>query len=173
MEAVDCLTMVIKGESDQRLLDPSVLHEAIEKVCVAEMRNYHGTPPKLNLDNWDSIAKNDGRIADERILPIYYVLRMALRNAFRHAEASSISVSFAQSVKGLCFTVEDDGRGFVVPPPRDRKRGGLYLMGIMARSANGKVEIQSEPGCGTKVRLTLHREKQDGSEREGTLAAGR
>lgn len=48
----------------------------------------------------------------------------------------------------------DDGVGFG-PADADRSHFGLRLVADRAREAGGELEIQSTPGRGTRVRLTV------------------
>jgi two-component system nitrate/nitrite sensor histidine kinase NarX len=50
--------------------------------------------------------------------------------------------------------VVDDGVGFV-PRDDDRPRFGLQLLDDRARELGAALDIQSTPGHGTRVRLTL------------------
>ena len=54
----------------------------------------------------------------------------------------------------LC--VEDDGRGFAAEEAmRSRSNGhlGLRMLADLARDAGGRLQIDSRPGGGTRVRL--------------------
>jgi signal transduction histidine kinase len=52
--------------------------------------------------------------------------------------------------------IEDDGRGFEMPPPRELAHSGhLGLLGMQERAQliGGQLEIQSSPGRGSRVIL--------------------
>ncbi|MGI5167410.1 sensor histidine kinase [Spirillospora sp. CA-253888] len=105
---------------------------------------------------------------------IVAVLKEALENVARHAHASRVEVGLAEEDDRLVLTVRDDGRGMAGPPDLERLfddgHYGLVGMGERAASAGGSVEIDSAPGAGTTVRLSLPRTAVPSGSR---IAAGR
>jgi len=81
------------------------------------------------------------------------VVREAVINAARHGRAARIHVSLRQR-PALTVTVEDDGSGF---DPGASPPGRLGLAGMAARveRLGGRLDIESSPGHGTRVRITL------------------
>ena len=81
-----------------------------------------------------------------------YVLREALRNVEKHANASTVSVELALVDGAVRVTVTDDGRGFEVGALDDD--GGHYgLVGMRERlaDAGGDLTVHSAPGEGTTL----------------------
>jgi signal transduction histidine kinase len=83
---------------------------------------------------------------------VYRVVQEALHNVSQHSGARSATVTVRQTGESLMLIVEDDGRGF--DPGRTR---GLGLLGMEERVKllGGRLEIQSQPGNGTVLRVTL------------------
>ncbi len=83
---------------------------------------------------------------------IYRVVQEALHNVSSHSGARSATVSVHQTDGSLVLAVEDDGTGF--DPERIR---GLGLLGMEERvkQLGGRIEIQSQPGKGTVLRVML------------------
>jgi len=82
----------------------------------------------------------------------------ALRNVVAHSRAEhvDVSVSLVNSHAGL--TIADDGHGFspdVAEAARDDGHLGLRVLADMARDAGGQLNIDSEPGRGTRVCLEV------------------
>jgi GAF domain-containing protein len=173
MEAIHWLSMAIGSENEWGLFDRTLLRSALEDVCDSELRHFSGPIPEVHLDDWDDILRHDRSINDEQFKAAYYILRMALRNAIRHSKATNISLSCKQTQDSYSFSVVDNGKGFEVPLPSERQKGGLYLMEALARRASGEVDIKSQPGRGTIVHLTFRQEMQDGAHQKDTLATGR
>jgi signal transduction histidine kinase len=86
---------------------------------------------------------------------VVQLTREALSNVSRHAEAESCRVSLYRAGDGdrLVLEVDDDGRGF--DPARPAPGQGLGNLRERARSLGGRAEIDSAPGQGTRVRVTL------------------
>jgi PAS domain S-box-containing protein len=82
------------------------------------------------------------------------ILGEALANARRHSGARRITVEIRSLADGLHATVADDGRGFV-ERATDTDRHGLRAMRERADLAGARLEILSEVGLGTEVRLHL------------------
>lgn len=85
----------------------------------------------------------------------YRMLQEALSNVAKHASAKHCAVSLrAASGDRLSLVVEDDGRGF---DPSVVVAGGLGLAGMRERAAalGGDVAVQSAPGKGARITITL------------------
>jgi signal transduction histidine kinase len=91
-------------------------------------------------------------LPDEMRTCIYRVVQEALHNVFRHSGAKSALVTVHQDDRALFLSVEDDGSGF--DPEKSR---GLGMLGMeeRVRQLGGHLEIQSTPGKGTALRVTL------------------
>ncbi|MFQ5340368.1 MAG: HAMP domain-containing protein [Anaerolineae bacterium] len=83
------------------------------------------------------------------------VVREALLNACRHAEAEHVTVFLEQQGVETVVVVEDDGRGFdpEMPPVDGSSHFGLRIMRARAARIGGRVTIDSSPGHGTRVIL--------------------
>jgi signal transduction histidine kinase len=82
------------------------------------------------------------------------IAQEALQNALRHAAARRVDLRLACEHGGLVLEVRDDGIGFDPRAPGVRSsRLGLGSMEERARRIGGRLEIESEPGAGTTVRL--------------------
>jgi signal transduction histidine kinase len=79
----------------------------------------------------------------------------AIANARRHGAASHITVTLTYYPDEVSLDVTDDGCGF--DPSEALKRGGLGLIGMRERAEalGGSLAIESTPGEGTAVAVTL------------------
>lgn len=84
---------------------------------------------------------------------LYRVAQEALANVARHANATRVAIALAVTAQDLTLCVEDDGRGFAVAA----RTTGFGLLGATERGAalGGRLEIDSAPGAGTRLRLRL------------------
>jgi two-component system sensor histidine kinase UhpB len=93
-------------------------------------------------------------LADDAQLVVYRVAQEALSNAARHSDAGRISVLLQRREDGgVTLEVADNGRGFAF----DESEGGLGIGGMRERALliGGELTIESRPGRGTTVRLTV------------------
>lgn len=75
------------------------------------------------------------------------VVREAVSNAVRHAEASTLSVSVAVKDEQLRIVVVDDGKGI----PADVSPSGLGNLGERAEAVGGRFALEPGPGGGVKL----------------------
>jgi two-component system sensor histidine kinase DegS len=87
---------------------------------------------------------------------IYRVVQGALRNAIEHGQASTVVLIVEQKNGGWRFAVQDDGSGF--DPLYLSHASGLVNMYEWANAFGGTLEVQSKPGHGTTVVLTVDTE---------------
>lgn len=87
------------------------------------------------------------------------IYREALNNAVKHSEAKNIHVKFRCRRGLLELTISDDGKGFdlqeVSESQDNRPHLGLSSMRRRIERLHAKYSLQSEPGKGTTLRLSL------------------
>lgn len=83
----------------------------------------------------------------------------ALANIRKHADASRARVTLAYTDVGVALTVADDGRGFDSSVPSDGN--GLANMRHRAESVGGLLDLESSPGLGSTIRLTIPHDDAD------------
>ena len=111
----------------------------------------------LSVEVVVDLAYERGR-ASERLIPeleaaIYRVVQESLTNAGKHAGECRAVVEVIEDDRTILVTVRDDGRGF----DPDAAHEGFGLHGIRERVElfGGTLAIDSEPGAGTRIALTL------------------
>ena len=97
----------------------------------------------------DQLLSEDGKLV------LYRVVQEALSNVVRHSGAATVNVAIHAEESEVVVVVEDDGDGF--DGRRIGEGAGLGLLGMKERavSAGGSVRIDSAPGGGTRVRLSI------------------
>jgi signal transduction histidine kinase len=93
------------------------------------------------------------RLPASKAANVLYIVREAVANASRHAEAAHVRLRVQQAPGTLIVLIQDDGRGFDVREPT----AGLGLRDMRERAAwcHGSLEIRSVVGEGASVRLTV------------------
>lgn len=107
---------------------------------------------RTGLDCTANIENGLPTISDSQKLAVFRICQEALTNVARHSEASQVSVSLSFGAR-LTLKVEDNGRGFDVGQHTESL--GLLGMRERAEGIGGLLEIQSSPGNGTGVVLTI------------------
>jgi signal transduction histidine kinase len=91
---------------------------------------------------------------------VYRVAQEALANITQHAGAGRATLQLVQDDQRLTLTVSDDGYGFDLDEIDPDSRFGLKGMREWAETAGGTLEVESQAGRGTTVRLVV-KEKHD------------
>jgi two-component system, NarL family, sensor kinase len=86
---------------------------------------------------------------------IFRTVQEGLRNVAKHAEADHVTVRIQVDRGVATAEVVDDGRGFVPNGFGDAEHMGLGLLSDLAQEAGGRLDITSEVGAGTKLRLEV------------------
>jgi two-component system sensor histidine kinase UhpB len=92
-------------------------------------------------------------LSDEIELVVYRVAQESLTNALRHAEADTATLTLAAEPGIVTLTIADDGRGLPAQPPP--VHAGIPGMRERALLVGGELSIDSRPGEGTRVRLSV------------------
>ncbi len=107
-------------------------------------------------DDHDTTTGVAGALPNWKAEEALTILLEALTNRRKHAPRSTATVSFAWSVDAVVVTVQDDGPGFE-PTAGAEGRLGQHTMRERAGVLGARLDVQSAPGAGTTVRLTLPR----------------
>jgi signal transduction histidine kinase len=163
-----CMTM-LKGLhrmiKDLRppILDDLGLESAIQWVLEKHIGE-RGIPFRFHANgNREELkARARGALDYSKIeLALFRVVQESIINISKHADAKNVLVSAAFGDSGVELAIEDDGRGFdvrkVFESDREDRHMGLGLLGMEERVAllDGKLEIRSEPGKGTRIQVFI------------------
>jgi signal transduction histidine kinase len=88
---------------------------------------------------------------------VYRIAREALRNAYRHAQASHIEAEVTYGVREVRLRIRDDGKG-IDPQHLNAGRArhwGLTNMRERAQQIGSELNLWSEVGAGTEVELRI------------------
>ncbi|MGD0020130.1 MAG: GAF domain-containing protein [Candidatus Limnocylindrales bacterium] len=88
---------------------------------------------------------------------LYRVCQEALHNVVKHAAAHQVSIEVRQDGDCVFVIVTDDGVGFDPVAAAGERAGHLGLAGMRARIERfgGHLDIQSTPGSGTRLEVTV------------------
>jgi len=90
-----------------------------------------------------------------RAVALFRIVQEALTNVIRHAQASRIEVRLRANEAELVLEVEDNGHGMAPKHLTAPRSLGLLSMSERAAAFAGTVDIQSEVGRGTILRVRM------------------
>lgn len=112
---------------------------------------------KYKLDVGVTINGINGRLPGQLEVAIFRIVQEALTNVASHAHANHAQITIEVSEGVITVTVEDDGAGFNMDESKmsDPKFRGLAAMRQRAEMFGGHVDIESAPGRGARIAMTL------------------
>lgn len=118
----------------------------IEKL-ITEMRLATGLEIKFQQHNYQEVLVNN------QIQQVYRIIQEALNNIVKHAQATRVDVQVFGHEGEVNISIEDNGKGF---NPSEIPDGlGLNQMKIRTESLGGRIEINSHPGKGTLLLISV------------------
>ncbi|HEV9037317.1 MAG TPA: PAS domain-containing sensor histidine kinase [Puia sp.] len=96
---------------------------------------------------------NEKGLTEEIRIDLFRICQEALMNTLNHAQANHVTVRIEDRVRQLQLTVTDDGQGFDVA--KQQRKSGMTRMRERAASINAQLTIDSAPGKGTTVAVTI------------------
>ncbi|NNE69157.1 MAG: hypothetical protein HKN29_02210 [Rhodothermales bacterium] len=129
---------------------------ALDRTIGSYCSDFQADHPELVIE---TTLESVGTMPETTVVTVYRVLQSALANVVRHAKADRVQVSMKPTQQRLVLRIADNGVGF----QRDTSmlalaRGrhfGLLGMREWAERAGGTLLIDSEPGRGTVLTLSI------------------
>jgi signal transduction histidine kinase/ligand-binding sensor domain-containing protein len=84
---------------------------------------------------------------------LYLIFKEAINNLAKYSKSKTASIRFLYSHNRLQLLIKDDGIGF--DPKETRKGNGLQNMQSRANEMHAELDLESEPGKGTAIRVGL------------------
>jgi len=113
------------------------------------VREFHAntlTEITLDIDSGIEHALDESTSA-----ALFHIAQEALANAAKHAEATQLRVSVHRDNNHISLVVRDDGVGFDQNEVERLLGHGLSNMSLRARTAGGRLLVESAPSAGTTV----------------------
>jgi two-component system, NarL family, sensor histidine kinase UhpB len=114
-----------------------------------------GIGDTTGLEVVTEITPVEDLLPPEAELALYRIVQEALSNVSRHSSAGRVMIRLERQGRSVAASIEDDGRGFAVLDEMANRGLGLFGMQERAAYVGGTVEIDSEPGRGTRIRATI------------------
>ncbi|MCX5557309.1 sensor histidine kinase [Streptomyces sp. NBC_00038] len=122
-------------------------------VALAGLAEDGATPPRVTVE----VSGDENAYGAAELTALYRAAQEGVTNARRHARASRVTVVVCLEGEAARMVVSDDGLGFAP----DAAVGGFGLVGMRERVqlVAGSVDIESGPGAGTRLTVTVPRGK--------------
>lgn len=122
---------------------------------VPTLRKYLATTEEYHQVRIEFITRGkEERFRQKFETAAFRLIQEAVQNAIKHAEPTVIRVVYENTPQFLNLHINDNGKGF---DPSEKRDGSFGIIGMRERidMLNGKLEIDSKPGGGTKVKIAL------------------
>jgi two-component system sensor histidine kinase DegS len=153
------------GELRPAGLEEFGLGSALEGFIHSLQRQMGQSLPQIEMQ----FEQGDQRIPDSVAICVFRVCQESLRNIIRHANASYINIKLSITEQELALDIIDNGLGFSVPKRLSELTKGKHfgLVGIAECISwvDGNLNIQSTPGHGTHIMVSVPLYKQKSKEK--------
>lgn len=148
-----------KAIADLRILSHTLNTDLIkEKGFVDSVNDLVGQMKKTKRYEITFSSENfTDDLPEDQSLILFRVVQEILNNVMKHAEASVIEISLSSINVNSMISIRDNGKGFDIAK---MKSNGLGLKNIEERIKiiGGGLHIDSDPGKGTTITITLNHE---------------
>lgn len=130
--------------------------QCIENFIFNAKKQYRDMEVVYDIDNISdmNISSNKKDIFNLFLVTIYRVIQEAMLNSMKHSDGDKLDLSVKKSNNTLVIEVIDNGKGFSVEDVDD-KHFGISIMKERIYLLGGKFELNSKPGQGTRVFITV------------------
>ncbi len=101
------------------------------------------------------VVEGAGLLPEHIETELYRIAQEALNNSLKHSNATSVAITLQTGRDPVSLTVIDNGRGFAAEEIADKGGLGLVSMQERAQRLGGRVEVESAPGEGVSITVTI------------------
>ena len=112
---------------------------------------------QTGMDTELAVGERQGApLAPDQQLQVLFILQEALSNVRKHSEAARVRVE-VEDGRDFVLSISDDGQGYDAEEvaARGEAHVGLHIMRERAARMRAVIKLESRPGQGTRVLLTL------------------
>lgn len=130
-----------------------VHHADLDGAIRSSLEKFEG---QTGIDTTFSQSGSAAPLAPEYEIQVLHIVQEALSNVRKHAGATRVDVEIKRNGSHVII-IRDNGKGFDPNDLRDKTEThiGLKIMRERAHRIGGQLEVITEPGQGTEVRLKL------------------
>lgn len=148
-KAIEDLSYISKTLNTDFIEENGLLHaleleiKKIKKLGIFEVKfEVTGSPVYMNT---------------QKELVIFRIIQEVLNNSLKHADAKSLTIFLNYYADYVLIQLSDDGSGFIDDTEDPKMKKGTGLLNIVKRASivEGRCEVKSEFGKGTKVTMEV------------------
>jgi PAS domain S-box-containing protein len=134
------------------ILDDLGLIRAVESECAALLRNEGLQIAFIKEGDFSSVDKDSA-------LCLYRIIQEGLKNVVKHSQTRSAEIFLDDDGERIYLTIRDKGIGFDPREVRQKPGLGLSSMRERVQLVCGEFSIESRPGQGTVIRVSMPRRR--------------
>ena len=152
MESMNDIVWAIDNRSDQ-------LQNVLVRLLNFAAETLEPLGYKIEFKNLTDLKKIKLNPAEKK--NIYLILKEVVNNIAKHAAADHILIAVAPAEKNyIRVSIKDNGRGFEKNQVSNKMSGhGINSITLRAKELNWKLSINSSPGAGTEIIITMKTHK--------------
>jgi signal transduction histidine kinase len=162
-EQVEGIRAAVQGQISElrgyamALRPPVLARFGLEKAIRSHLEQFRSKHPDINV-LFEAHQVGDILPEDCRLV-MFRIYQETMNNITRHSQANEVRIKFNKTEETAVLEIGDNGIGFTMPTDwvTLARHGHLGLVGIRERAeaAGGRVEILSQPGKGTIMRVAI------------------
>lgn len=157
-DTINHVVHLLRGFAGQ-LRPPTLNSFGLEKTIRSHSEQFQQDHPEIILS---LELMPDGKKLPERVsLALFRIYQQSLANILRHSHATCVDVRLTLDVEHVQLEIEDNGEGFEAPSRLvdliQQGHFGLVSAAERAEAIGGTLTIDSKPGQGTKIRVTVNK----------------
>jgi len=145
------------------LRPPTLAPFGLEKAIRSHLQIFRETHPEIQVEL--DLDADRRTLPEDLRLAFYRVYQTSLANIVRHADANLVNIKLKLEDEQVYMEISDNGKGFIVPERWIKlvREGHLGLVGARERAEalGGSFIVESQPGEGTLVKVTIPRSVMD------------
>ncbi len=113
-----------------------------------------------NISISEKICRLENIFTPDEEMNIYRIVQEGINNIIKHSDATEASINVTQKNNLISIIIIDNGRGFSISknkkmPPSKTGEFGLITMSERVKLLRGFLNVSSEPGKGTKIKIKI------------------
>jgi two-component system NarL family sensor kinase len=143
-----------EGMKEVRTISHALMPSVLQKSGLqSALEEFIGQVNQAGQIKAELVCTVSERLPGDVEVNIYRIVQEAVNNTIKHAKAGSVLISLTEARNELELVIEDNGRGFDASAVKNGN--GLNNMLSRAEIVKGAIQMNSQPGKGTKIVISI------------------